>query len=284
MNVGIKKSWTDKVGLAVQGEDVYVSFNIAQRFYVSASHDGGRTFTATQVNTESKTYGWTLTSGGVVDSKGHVYFSWVGVHQSGNALGPQDLFLTKSTDGGRTWSSILIEKSVPPGPDCLEFACGWDFWGPQVVVGVDASDRVYVLYNAGVTDRGPPFVWFRASGNGGRSWTERIPIHTDRAGAYHLFPAIVGGGPSQVHVSWQDNRTGRFNTWYRTSSDGGRSWSAETQVSQLLDGFKYQKEDGYEFTYGDYYGIAWDGSQAHIAWGEGPDYFGPGNVFYTRSR
>lgn len=284
VNRGIKKSWTDKVGLTVRGDDVYVSFSIAQRFYVASSHDGGRTFSVAQLNSESKTYGWTLTSGGVVDSKGNVYFSWVGIHQSGNALGPQDLFLTKSSDGGRTWSFIMIDKGVPPGPSCLEFYCGWDFWGPQVVVGVDASDRAYVAYNAGVVDQGPPSVWFRTSGDGGRTWSARTSIHTDSGGAYHLFPAIVGGGAAKVHVSWMDNRTGRFNTWYRTSSDGGRTWSDEIQVSQFVGSFKYKRADGFEFTYGDYYGMAWDGSDVHIAWAEGPDYIGPGNVWYARGK
>ena len=49
-NVGIKESWTDKVGLAVQGQRVYVSFSIGQRYYVSWSEDGGRTFNPVQVN------------------------------------------------------------------------------------------------------------------------------------------------------------------------------------------------------------------------------------------
>ena len=283
VNVGVKNAWTDKVGLAVQGDDVYVSFSIAQRFHVAHSHDGGQSFTAVQLNSRTKEYGWTLTSGGVVDSRGNVYFSWVGVHQSGNALGPQDLFLSKSTDEGRTWSFIDIEKGVPPGPTCPVY-CGWDFWGPQMVVGVDAADRVYVAYNAGTTDQGSPAVWFRSSGNGGATWTARTPVHSDGASAaYHLYPAIEGGAPGEVHVSWMDNRLGRFNVYHRSSANGGATWGPESHVNADL-GFKYQSEDGFDFTYGDYFGIARDASGGvHVAWGEGPDYIGPGNVFYARS-
>lgn len=281
-NVGIKESWTDKVGLAVQGQRVYVSFSIGQRYYVSWSEDGGRTFNPVQVNWRSSDTGWTLTSGGVVDSMGNVYFSWVGVHQSGNALGPQEVFLTKSMDFGRTWSFITLAENLPPGPDCSEFSCGWDFWGPQMVVGVDSTDTVYVAYNAGLVDRGPPFVWFQSSTDGGRKWSARTTVHADGvSSAYHLFPAIEGGAAGTVHVSWMDNRLGRFNTYYRTSSDGGRTWSAETILNRDL-GYKYQRANGFEFTYGDYYGIAVAGSSVHVAWGEGPDYIGPGNVFYAR--
>ena len=282
VNADVKNSWTDKVGLAVRGEDVYVAFSIAQRFFVSASHDGGRTFRSAQVNSRSSDYSWTLTSGGVVDSQGNAYFSWVGIHQSGNALGPQDVFLTKSSDGGRTWSFLNVDLGLPPGPSCSEFSCGWDFWGPQMVVGVDASDRLYVLYNAGETDRGPPRVWYRSSANGGITWTSRVPIHSSIGDRFALFPAIVGGRAGEVHASWMDDRTGRFNTWHRMSSDGGRTWSAEVRVSADL-GFTYQSAAGFEFTYGDYYGAAWDGRNVHIAWGEAPDYIGPGNVFYARS-
>ena len=284
VNVGVKKSWTDKVGLAVQDDDVYVAFSIAQRFFVSASHDGGRTFATTQINSKSSTFGWTLTSGGAVDSKGVVYFSWVGVHQSGNALGPQDLFVTKSVDGGRTWTVSMIEKGIPPGPDCSEFFCAWDFWGPQAVLSIDDADTVYVAYNAGVERRGPPAVWFRASRDGGATWTDRVPVHADGLGdAIHLFPAIEGGAAGRVHVSWMDNRLGKFNTWYRSSTDGGATWSSEIRVNDDL-GYPYQTEDGFDFTYGDYYGIALDAKgKVHLAWGEAPDYVGPGNVWYAHS-
>ncbi len=284
VNADLKNSATDKVGLAVQGSDVYVSFGIAQKYYVSSSHDGGRTFMSVQLNQRTKDTGWTLTSGGVVDSKGNVYFSWVGVHQSGNALGPQEVFLTKSTDKGASWSFITLAENLPPGPSCLEFSCGWDFWGPQIVVSVDSADNAYVAYNAGTVDQGPPFVWFQASFNGGATWTARSVVHADGlSSALHVFPAIEGGTKNQVHVSWMDDRLGRFNTYYRTSSDGGTSWSTEIRVNADL-GFRYQSATGFEFNYGDYYGMARDPlGGIHIAWGEGPDWIGPGNVFYATS-
>jgi len=283
VNAGLNGE-TDKVGLAVQGDDVYVSFNIVHRFYVASSHDGGRSFRATRMDVPGEERAFTLTSGGVIDSEGSVYFTWVSVHERGQKLSPQDLFLTKSEDGGAHWSTIFLEKGLPEGPNCDAFSCGWDFWGPQVVVAVDAADRVYVAYNTGLVEMGPPTVFFRASADGGDTWSTRTAVHGGPDGAYHVFPAIVGGDAGDVRVSWMDNRSGLFNTWYRSSSDGGRSWSDEVQVSQFARGFVYKARDGYTFTYGDYYGIAWDGTRVHIAWGEGPDWIGPGNVWYARSK
>jgi hypothetical protein len=284
VNVDAKNSATDKVGLAVQGSEVYVAFSIAQKYYVAASHDGGDTFASVQLNHRTKDTGWTLTSGCAVDSKAHVYCSWVGVHQSGNALGPQEVFLTKSEDAGASWSFIPLAEDLPPGPDCSEFSCGWDFWGPQMVVTVDAADNVYVAYNAGLEDQGSPFVWFQASLDGGATWTARKVVHADGlSDAFHLFPAIEGGSAKAVHVSWMDNRLGRFNTYYRTSTDGGATFGSEAILNRDI-GFTYQHRNGYDFTYGDYYGIAVAaGGKVHVAWGEGPDYPGPGNVFYATS-
>ncbi len=247
VNGDVKNGPTDKVGLAVRGSDVYVGYSVAQKFFVASSHDGGLTFTSVQVNHETSTYGWTLTSGGAVDSHGTVYFSWVGIKKSGNALGLQ---------AGPDWTGC----------------CGWDFWGPQVVVTVDASDRVYVLYNGGTSAKGPPSVWYRSSSDGGASWSTRVPIHSSIGSAWALFPAIEGGAANEVHVAWMDNRTGAYNMWYRTSTDGGSTWSREIEVSQFTAGFPYKTADGFAFPYGDYDGIAWDGTHVHLAWGEGPSW------------
>ena len=274
---------TDKVGLAVRGDDVYVSFSIEHRFYVVSSHDGGRHFSGAEMRVKGERDAWTLTSGGVVDSDGNVYFTWVSVHEHGDSLTPQDLFLTKSTNGGRTWSTIFLERGLPEGPNCDIYSCGWDYLGPQVVVGVDASNRLYVAYNAGTVVQGPPTIWFRTSDDAGRTWSARVALPGDHTQATHVFPAIVGGKAGHVYVAWQDNRTGLFNTWYRSSSDGGASWSTEVQVSRYARGFDYKERNGYNFTYGDYFGITWDGVQVHLAWGEGPDWIGPGNVWYARS-
>ena len=40
----------DKPVLAVRGADVYVGFNHDEKFFVTASHDAGQTFSRVQVN------------------------------------------------------------------------------------------------------------------------------------------------------------------------------------------------------------------------------------------
>src|SRR3954453_4777898 len=95
---------------AVHGRDVYVGFNHAQKVWVSSSHDGGITFTSANVNVNAK-LGWSLAGGGTVDPAGNVYFAWAGYTQNGGAKGPVNLYASKSSDGGKTWTSTVLDVS-----------------------------------------------------------------------------------------------------------------------------------------------------------------------------
>ena len=119
---------TDKDILAVRGNDVYVAYDHAQTVWCSTSHDGGLTWTSVKVNANAQ-FGWSLTGGGTVDPAGNVYFAWDGYTQNGGAKGPVNLYVTKSSDGGQTWISTLLDVSSSP-PDCSAFSCGWALWAP----------------------------------------------------------------------------------------------------------------------------------------------------------
>src|SRR5262245_7268427 len=102
---------TDKPILAVRGPDVYVGFNHAQKVWVSSSHDGGATFVSTSVNANGK-LGWSLAGGGTVTPDGSVYFGWAGYEQNGGAKGKVNLYVSKSADGGATWTSRHFEAQA----------------------------------------------------------------------------------------------------------------------------------------------------------------------------
>ncbi len=281
VNADIKQGPTDKDGLAVSGNDVYVGYDVAQRFFVSSSHDGGRTFATVLIN--NNTLGWPLNGAAAVDSNGVVYMVWELVHKSGNAQGPQDVIVTKSTDKGATWTISTVDSNLPPGPPCPTF-CGWDFLGTGSAIAVDVAGAIYVLYNAPLVDNGAPYMWYKTSEDGGTTWNARIQVSADQTNAFHVFPAIDAGAAGDVRASWMDNRTGTYNVWYRSSSDGGKSWGSEVKVSQFRTGYKYVTQQGFAFPYGDYYVLDLDPKgTVHIAWGEGPDWVGPGNVLYSHS-
>jgi len=277
---------TDKPILVVRGQDVYVGYNHVQKVWVSASHDGGATFTSTIVNrTAAGQLGWSLAGGGAVDPAGSVYFAWGGYEQNGGAKGPVNLYISKSTDGGSTWKIKLIDVSGSP-PDCSAYSCGWAYFGAQITMTSDAAGTLYALWNAGEVDKGPERIFFSKSTDAGETWSPKVDVSTAPLGVNHAFPAIVADAAGDVRISWMDARAqGLWNTYYRSSRNGGETWSAEDDLSTFVSGFSYIYPDGFSFPFGDYFEMDIDDrGTTHVVWGEGLNYDTPGSIWYTRGR
>ena len=273
---------TDKDILAVRGNDVYVAYDHSQTVWCSASHDGGRTWTSVKVNANAA-FGWSLTGGGTVDPAGNVYFSWDGYKQNGQAKGPVNLYITKSADRGVTWTSTLLDISASP-PTCSAFSCGWAFLGPGIAMTSDAAGQLYVLWNSGAVDQGPERIYFSTSTDQGNTWSPRADVSLAPIGIDHAFPSLTAGTAGDVRIAWMDQRNEpHWNLYYRTSLNGGSSWSGETTLSTYVSGYSYIFTDGFRFPFGDYFDMDID-SQSHtqVAWAEGYAWTTPGNVWYTR--
>ena len=285
---------TDKDILAARDGHVYLVYHTQQKIFASVSHDGGRHWsTHNLVGTTNSELGVSLPSGGAIDSKGNAYFAWNGINNPGQAKGAKNLYVTRSTDGGVTWTTSLVDVSQP------SFRCGcpgWDYWGPQMALGIDAKDRIYVLWDAAHTSSGIQRLYFARSVDRAASWSPAADISLAPTGSNHLFPAIAARGDGDVRIAWMDDRNGfdtgaedpnaRWNVYYRSSADGGASWSAEAKLSQYVAGFSYKSatpKDGFAEPYGDYFELDIDSAgQTQAIWGEGPSYVGPGNVWYAR--
>ncbi len=279
---------TDKPILAVRGQDVYVSYNHSQTAYVTSSHDGGATFTQVKMNQNAK-LGWSLGSGGTVTPNGNVYFSWEGYEQNGGAKGPVNLYVSSSTDRGATWSTKTIDVSAAP-PDCSAFYCGWAFLGASMTMTSDSAGNLYLLWNAGAVDGGPERIYFSSSTDGGKTWASRQDVSLAPEGTHHAFPAIASGGKNDVRIAWMDGRAAnggmdRWNVYYRSSTNGGASWSAESDLSTYVDGFTYIFPDGFRFPFGDYFEMDVDqAGTTHAVWGEGYNYDTPGSIWYSQGK
>jgi len=282
---------TDKPVLAVRGADVYVGFNHEERFVVSASHDAGQTFNVVAVNANADP-GSSLAGGATVDPSGNVFFGWTAYAGSEMQSRPVNVYISRSGDGGRTWTTQLLDKSSAP-PDCEVRGCETGFLGPQIAVASDSAGGLYVLWNAGLANGGPERIYFASSTTNGVSWSARSNVSSAGAGVEHAFPAITAGASGDVRIAWMDaraNEPGRpnrvlWNTLYRTSTNGGASWSPETQLSAPVAGYDYILPAGYRFPFGDYFGLAIDSNGAtHAVWGEGRNYNSPGSIWYARGR
>jgi hypothetical protein len=281
----------DKPVLAVRGADVYVGFNHEEKFFVAASHDAGQTFSQVNVNPNAAP-GWSLAGGATVDPSGNVYFGWTAYARHEMATRPVSVYVSRSADGGRTWNRALLDVSSAP-PECAAQSCQTGYLGAQIALASDAAGALYALWNTGSTNGGPERIYFASSTTGGASWSARSGVSEAAAGVEHCFPAITAGPSGDVRIAWMDARATEaghpnrplWNTFYRSSTNGGATWGAETQLSAPARGYDYILPTGFRFPFGDYFSLAIDNQGAtHAVWGEGRDYKSPGSIWYTRGR
>jgi hypothetical protein len=274
----------DKPALAVRGQNIYVSFNHEEEVWVAASQDGGRSFTPTRVNAESRP-GWSLLGGATIDPAGNAYLAWASYSKSGGARGSVNLYVAKTVDAGKTWTTNLLDVSTA-APGCKDEECGEGYLGAQVALTSDADGTLYALWSAGNAALGPQRIYFSSSTNGGENWLPKANVSDAGADVEHAFPVIVAGNNSDVRIAWMDKRnTPYWNTFYRSSSNGGATWGEEIRVSGFVAGYRYIGKDGFRFPFGDYFGLAIDNhSDTHIVWGEGLNYQSPGSIWHAAGR
>jgi hypothetical protein len=117
----------------------------------------------------------------------------------------------RSLDGGNTW-----------GPDVL-LDNNTKFW-PGVAT---SGSRVYVTLNKEVAS-GNTEVFLVRSFDNGNTWQAEQKL--SNASGRSEDPAISVQG-ADVHLSWNDNRSGVMEIYYIHSSDYGETWGPETPLS-----------------------------------------------------
>ena len=94
----------------------------------------------------------------------------------------------------------------------------------------------------------------------------------------------TAGTAGDVRIAWMDARNSpNWNLYYRSSTNGGASWSGESILNSYVAGYNYIFSNGFRYPFGDYFTMTIDGqNHTQAAWGEGYNYSTPGDVWYTR--
>ena len=198
--------------------------------------------------------------------------------------------MSRSADSGRTWNTVLLDVSGAP-PDCSAEGCEAGYLGAQVALTSDTAGTLYALWNAGATNGGRERIYFSSSTTGGASWSAKADVSSAHDQTEHCFPTVIAGVAGDVRVAWMDTRNQvlpdqpLWNVFQRSSSNGGATWSAESQLSGPARGYDYVLPEGFRFPFGDYFSIAIDNlGTTHVVWGEGRNYKSPGSIWYSRGR
>jgi hypothetical protein len=139
-------------------------------------------------------------------------------------------------------------------------------------------------YDGATTDLGQQRIFARRSIDGGATWSSRVALSV--AGENATSPAVESRGTGDVRAWYMQTSNGgdpdAWNVFYRSSSDGGASWSTPVVISDVTSGAAYKHADGFDEVYGDYGEIAITSTGKTIAtWGEGLSWVGPGGVWST---
>lgn len=151
---------------------------------------------------------------------------------------------------------------------------------------VDSAGTLYALWNAGPANKQPERIYFSSSTTAGATWLPTLDVSAAPLGVEHSFPAIVAGSAGDVRIAWMDSRQNPlWNTYYRSSTNGGATWSSEAQLSTYVPRYSYIQRSGFSFPFGDYFEMDIDSrGQTQAVWGEGLNYDTPGSIWYTNGR
>jgi hypothetical protein len=175
--------------------------------------------------------------------------------------GRWDLFLAKSTDGGRTFGpNRFIDTTAAPREE-----------PGSAAVAVDASGTIYIAwsgYHAGNWD-----VYLTRSQDGGASFGPRVRV--DDSGAAPVDqrrPALALDAAGNPVVAWEDRRGGDWDIYVARSLDGGASFGPGVPVDHTGAGTADQTEPALRF----------DGAgRLHVVWQDGRS--GDLDVYASRS-
>lgn len=177
--------------------------------YAYRSTDGGASWsTGVQVNDISAYYQQVTGHSIVILNDGTRTAGWFN-----SPAGTDHLSTNVSTDEGATWSASVLAD--PAG-------CGVY---PSIATNGSWVFAALDSYHGGWD------ISFRASSDGGRSWTEETcRIDDDTSGAVAETPVIAIGPTSKAYVTWMDSRPG-YGTWKTYTT---RVTSQVTAVENLV--------------------------------------------------
>ena len=280
-------SWTDKPVLTTSpsGKDIYVSWNGPQGgdLYVGQSHDFGETWTQQKLSNDKRYYyaydGRVLGDGAVVFSESSIVYSGLT-----NVSGEVWHHAVISRNKGATWQNTVVAK-VPTAEPCVADGCGPDFYAGQTSVVADAPGHLVFAYEGPTVSGGPQRVYISRSSDNGRTWSAGTPVSVN--GEHATGPRLASSGGGNVRLWFMQTAGGDHDAWnvfYRTSSNGGGTWSSPVRISDHPGGAaEYVNADGsFHEIYGDYGEIDITNTGKTVAvWGEGFSWTGPGNTWFN---
>lgn len=249
---------------------------------VSHSSDGGKIWTTVPMGGDNRFPEINCCGDLTIGNNGIVYHSWVrceAIDPTGSCA-VAEMPISKSTDGGNTWSTEVVIHKVRVATNTR--GCGTGFWGclpnrpaedadayPSIAIDNSNGPNAGTLYEVDYTfvEGGYMKVQVAASKDGGATWSAPVGVAPRSDRHDQFFPWISVSETGAIGVTWLDRRDDPKNVSYEAfaavSTDGGMTFPnyklSALPSNPLNDGF------GGKFI-GDYTGNAWVGKSLYAAW------------------
>jgi BNR repeat-containing family member len=132
--------------------------------------------------------------------------------------GVANIFYTKSTDQGQTWSAPLDvsqSKGISSHPD----------------IALEPGGAIDMVWRNGGYDKKISDVYFSRSTDSGKTWAE--PVDVSSTPGVSTEPVLSVGSDSSIHIVWIDTTSGESHpdVYYASSHDTGKTWSKAEDIS-----------------------------------------------------
>lgn len=146
-----------------------------------------------------------------VGSDGDLYVAWL---ESGR--GKSRTFLTRSTDGGTTWTPPALADTTQSCPCC------------RTAIATARDGTLYLAWRTVLAGNVRDVVVAR-SRDRGLTWSPPVRVHSDNwvfDGCPHAGPSMQVDSAGVVHIAWWTGLEGKAGVYYARSTDDGTTFGA----------------------------------------------------------
>jgi phage terminase large subunit-like protein len=130
------------------------------------------------------------------------------------APGAYEIYYKRSVDGGTTWSAAQR----------LTWMSGASYYP---AMAIDSGNTIHVVWQDSAP--GDVEIYYKGSTYGGTAWSAAQRLTWMPRASY--YPTIANGSGNTVHVVWFDDAPGRWEIYYKGSTDGGTTWSVAQRLT-----------------------------------------------------
>jgi hypothetical protein len=269
------KPWLeiDKTASSPFANRLYLSttnFVASTDISVSHSADGSKTWKTVTVDIPPTGF-LDQFSDMTIGKDGTVYLTWM---RCGECAGQgATLFVSKSIDGGDTWSKPEIIANVNLAPNgaygLLPNTGERVFDIPVVAIDNSSGQHAGTLY-VGMYNWTGTFMQFLVahSTDGGTTWSKPVPVSPPSVNHDQFMPWISLSETGVLAATWLDRRNDPANLKYQPfiafSTDGGVTFGKNQALTSTLSN---PLDDGFDGNFmGDYRTNTWVGNTVYAVW------------------